>query len=139
MDLSTVLSFLAVLAAIGFPLLARRDLLTKLEERDKTREEWRADLNKKVDAFANNRYSTDFAALQAMDKERERSWWDWRRDADARLQRLSEAPFRIEQLEKHHAEYRDWKHEKVDPYINDYANLEKRVTRIENRLNGQMK
>lgn len=102
MDLSTVISIIAVVAAIGFPLLARRDLLTKLEERDKAREEWRAALNK-------------------------------------RMSNLETAPFRIEQLERWHSEYKNWKHEKADPYINDYTALEKRVVRIERVLNGKLK
>ena len=102
MELSTVLSGLAVLAAIVFPLLARRDLITRLHERDERREEWRAQLNE-------------------------------------RMRLLETAPWRIEQLERWHYEYKDWKHEKVDPYLNDYTALERRVSRIENVLNGKLK
>ncbi len=104
MELSTVISFLAVLAAIGFPLLARRDLLTKLESRDATREEWRQEFTKRLDGLA------DHTTLK----------------------------YRIELLERQHGEYRGWKHEKADPYINDYTALERRVQRIERYLNGKL-
>jgi hypothetical protein len=103
MDLPTILSVLAVVAAIGFPLLARRDMLTTLEERDRTREEWKGEINTKLD-------------------------------------RLTEASlnYRIQFLETQHHEYKDWKHEKADPYINDYQALERRVQRIERYLNGKL-
>jgi hypothetical protein len=139
MELSTAISMLGLVAAILFPLLARRDLLTKLAAQDQGREEWRADVGKRLSSLEDRKQSIDFAAMQAMDKERERAWWDWRRDAEARLQRVGDAPYRIEQLEKQHDEYRDWKHEKVDPYIGDYAALERRVTRIETKMNGLLK
>lgn len=103
MDLPTSISILAVVAAIGFPLLARRDLLTKLEARDQTREEWRQDLTRKLEALTE-------ASLK----------------------------HRIEFLERQHSEYKEWKHEKADPYMNDYQALERRVRRIERYLNGKL-
>jgi hypothetical protein len=139
MDLSTVLSILAVIAAIGFPLLARRDLLTKLQVHDESREEWRRQVSERLAAIEDRKQSTEFAAMQAMDKERERAWWEWRREVDASLQRVAGVPYRVELLEKHHNEYKDWKHEKADPYIGDYAALERRVTRIETKMNGLLK
>lgn len=103
MDLATALSILAVAAAIGFPLLARRDLLTKLEARDATREEWKREISTKMDALTE-------ASLK----------------------------YRIEQLERQEAEYKDWKHELADPYILNYKALEQRVSRIERVLNGKL-
>lgn len=125
--------------AIAGPWLARRDLLTKLATQDLSRNEWRADVVKRLGGLEDRKQITDLAAMQAKDSERESAWWVWRRSVDHCIEAVANIPYRVEQLERLYAEYKDWKHEKADPYIGDYTALEKRVTRIERVMNGQIK
>jgi hypothetical protein len=138
MDLNTAVAILCAVAAIGFPLLARRDVLTKLEAQNQSREEWRQQVMQRLASLEDRKQSNDLVELKAMDKQREQAWWDWRRDVDKRLGEIATAPYRLTQLEHQHAEYKDWKHAKADPYIVDYASLERRVQRIERYLNGKL-
>jgi hypothetical protein len=139
MELRDALALLGLLVAIAVPLLARRDILTRLTVHDEGRDEWRREVAARLNALEDRKQSNDFAAMQAMDKQREAAWWDWRRSVDQTLDRLGNIPYRVEQLEKRHSEYKDWKHERADPYINDYTSLEQRIRRIENVLNGRLK
>lgn len=138
MDLPTVISILCALAAVGFPLLARRDVLTKLEAQNQSREEWRQQVGQRLTALEDRKQSTDLVELKAMDRQREVAWWEWRRDVDKRLADVTNAPYRLKQLEQQYAEYKEWKHVKADPYIGDYKALERRVARIERVLNGKL-
>ena len=76
MDLPTVLSALAVLAAIGFPLLARRDVLTKLVERDRTRDEWKREINKKIDRLTEAALNRRIVFLEKQHAE----YKDWKHE-----------------------------------------------------------
>lgn len=97
MDLSTALSCLAVVAAIGFPMLARRDLLTKLEARDVTREEWRQEINTKLNRLTEASLSYRIDVLERQHGE----YRDWKHElADPYILNYKALEQRVSRIER---------------------------------------
>lgn len=107
MDLSTALSILAVVAAFGFPLLARRDLLTKLDERDVARNEWRTQITRDVEALKRATPVTELALL---------------------TQSVTTLAASLKDLWKYTT---DLKHLHIDPYELEVAKLRASIDRME--------
>lgn len=107
MDLSTAISALAVLAAILFPLLARRDVLTKLVERDRARDEWRHQITADVEALKKATPVTELALL---------------------TQSVTTLAASVKDLWKYTT---DLKHVHIDPYEREVAKLRASVDKLE--------
>jgi hypothetical protein len=109
MDLSTAISLLAVVAAIGSAMLARRDLLTKLDERDTARNEWRREITADVEALKRATPVTELALL---------------------TQSVQTLALSVKDLWKYTT---DLKHMHVDPYLLEVAKLRASVDRLEDK------
>lgn len=107
MDLPTALSLLAVVAAIGFPLLARRDLLTKAVERDRIRDEWRTQITADVEALKKAAPVTELALL---------------------TQSVATLAATVKELWDYAT---DLKHLHIDPYEREVAKLRASVDKLE--------
>jgi hypothetical protein len=139
MDPQLVVSIAALAVAVVIPLLSRRDLLTKLAVQEEARKEWRESVIERLESLEERKESNEFAAMQAMDRERERNWTIWRSSVDRCVERLSDLPTRTMQAEHFITELRQWKHERAEPHVMAMIALDKRVERIERHLNGHLK
>jgi chromatin segregation and condensation protein Rec8/ScpA/Scc1 (kleisin family) len=139
MDPQLVVSIMALAVAVVIPLLSRRDLLTKLAVQEEARKEWRESVIERLESLEQGKESSEFAAMQAMDRERERNWTIWRSSVDRCVERLSDLPTRTTQTEHFITELREWKHVRGEPHVMAMIALEKRVERIERHLNGHLK
>lgn len=107
MDLSTAISAIAVLVAIGASLLARRDMLTKVVERDRIRDEWRHQITADVEALKKAVPVTELALL---------------------TQSVTTLAVSVKDLWKYAT---DLKHLHIDPYEREVAKLRASVDQLE--------
>lgn len=138
MDPNVILSIAALAVAVIIPWLSRRDLLTKLVSQEESRKEWRESVIERLEGLEEGKESNEFAAMQAMDRERERNWTIWRGSVDRCVERLSDLPTRTMQTEHFITELREWKHVRGEPHVMAMIALEKRVERIERHMNGKL-